>query len=572
MSQEKIGISISPGFSTGTALLINQAKTLVERRKIKRKEIIQEINRFQKAVEISKEEVSAIRLEKDSSYKIERIEILDFNILILEDEILAGEVIDTIRRKLINAEWALNKVLTNKSKEFATVKDLYMQERLADFYYIAERITKNLRGNNDNIAEIKNNTIIVAHDLSPIDALKYCRTGKIKGILTDLGGTTSHTAIIARSMGIPTIMSLINISTSIEPGQKIYVDGYKGIVKWKVNKTEMTELEDLRSKYSLLQENLFEFSKLSGETKDNKIISIKANIEIPSEVKMAHKYGAEGIGMYRTEFLFTRKEQFPTLDEQTHDYKELFQNNLFNEVTIRTLDIGGDKIHDYYHQENNPALGLRGIRYSLANKEVFETQLRAILNVVEEENKKIRILIPMISTITEVDTSIEIINTLKQSIVKNHDNVLIGVVIETPSAAFLVKEISEKIDFISIGTNDLIQYTLAADRTNENLDSITSPFQPSVLRMLDFIIKNVPKDKYVSVCGEMANDINCLPIFVGLGVNELSMNYYSIPKIKSVLRGLEFNECKNAFNKSLEQTSPFKAKEVLSELITNNKF
>ena len=164
-------------------------------------------------------------------------------------------------------------------------------------------------------------------------------------------------------------MSLINISTSIEPGQKIYVDGYKGIVKWKVNKTERTALEDLRSKYSLLQENLFEFSKLSGETKDNKIISIKANIEISSEVKMAHKYGAEGIGMYRTEFLFTRKEQFPTLDEQTHDYKELFQNNLFNEVTIRTLDIGGDKIHDYYHQENNPALGLRGIRYSLANKD-----------------------------------------------------------------------------------------------------------------------------------------------------------------------------------------------------------
>jgi len=186
MSQEKIGISISPGFSTGTALLINQAKTLVERRKIKRKEIIQEINRFQEAVEISKEEVSAIRLEKDSSYKIEHIEILDFNILILEDEILAGEVIDTIKRKLINAEWALNKVLTNKSKEFATVKDLYMQERLADFYYIAERITKNLRGNSDNIGEIKSNTIIVAHDLSPIDALKYCRTGKIKGILTDL--------------------------------------------------------------------------------------------------------------------------------------------------------------------------------------------------------------------------------------------------------------------------------------------------------------------------------------------------------------------------------------------------
>ena len=180
-----------------------------------------------------------------------------------------------------------------------------MQERLADFYYIAERITKNLRGLNQDPFEIKNNTILVAHDLSPIDALKYCKDGKVKGILTDLGGATSHTAIIARSLGIPTIMSLVNISTSIEPGQRIYVDGYKGRAKWKVNRDEKNELADLKNKYSSLQKNLFEFSKLTGETKDKKIISIKANIEISSEVKMAQKYGAEGIGMYRTEFLFT---------------------------------------------------------------------------------------------------------------------------------------------------------------------------------------------------------------------------------------------------------------------------
>ena len=257
MSIEKNGLPISPGFSVGNALLINQAKTIVKKKKIKNHEVIREVNLFQAAVEESKNEINKMKLNDDNQYKIEHIEILDFNILILEDEILAGEVIDTITKKQINAEWALNKVLVNKSKEFSFVKDLYMQERLADFYYIAERITKNLRGLNQDPLEIKNNTILVAHDLSPIDALKYCKDGKVKGILTDLGGATSHTAIIARSLGIPTIMSLVNISTSIEPGQRIYVDGYKGRAKWKVNRDEKNELADLKNKYSSLQKNIF---------------------------------------------------------------------------------------------------------------------------------------------------------------------------------------------------------------------------------------------------------------------------------------------------------------------------
>ena len=379
MSEERNGIAISPGFSVGNALLINQAKTIVEKRKIKTNEIIKEVNKFQSAVEASKDEIRKMKLDIDDEYKIEHIEILDFNILILEDEILASEVIELITKKNINAEWALNDVLTNKSKEFAFVKDLYMQERLADFYYLAERITKNLRGLNQSLIEIKNNTILVAHDLSPIDALKYCKNGRVNGILTDLGGTTSHTAIIARSLGIPTIMSMINISTSVQPGQRIYVDGYKGKAKWKINKNEKLELETLKNDYISFQKNLFEYSKLSGQTKDNRTISIKANIEISSEVKMATKYGAEGIGMYRTEFLFTSKENFPSLEDQYEDYLELFKGDLFNEVTIRTLDIGGDKIQDYTHIENNPALGLRGIRYSLANMNIFETQLNAIL-------------------------------------------------------------------------------------------------------------------------------------------------------------------------------------------------
>ena len=564
MSEERNGIAISPGFSVGNALLINQAKTIVEKRKIKTNEIIKEVNKFQSAVEASKDEIRKMKLDIDDEYKIEHIEILDFNILILEDEILASEVIELITKKNINAEWALNDVLTSKSKEFAFVKDLYMQERLADFYYLAERITKNLRGLNQSLIEIKNNTILVAHDLSPIDALKYCKNGRVNGILTDLGGTTSHTAIIARSLGIPTIMSMINISTSVQPGQRIYVDGYKGKAKWKINKNEKLELETLKNDYISFQKNLFEYSKLSGQTKDNRTISIKANIEISSEVKMATKYGAEGIGMYRTEFLFTSKEHFPSLEDQYEDYLELFKGDLFNEVTIRTLDIGGDKIQDYTHIENNPALGLRGIRYSLANMNIFETQLNAIFKVINNKNKKIRILLPMISNLDELDRSLQTIDKIKNDYSISSNLFSVGVVIETPSAVLMIKEICERVDFISIGTNDLIQYTIAADRTNETLEDILSHYQPSVLRMLKLITSQVPEDTYVTICGEMANDINCLPLFIGMGIRELSMNYYSIPRIKGVIHDLSYKDCNIILNQCLELTSP---KEIKHELI-----
>ena len=351
-------------------------------------EIFNEISRLQAAVEKSIDEVSNLKHNSDYGLKSEHIDILDFNILILEDEILASEVIQKIKNDSINAEWALNDVLTSKSKNFANIKDIYMQERLADFYYIGERIVKNLRGANDHSLEIKNNSILVAHDLSPIDTLKYCQSDKVKGILTDLGGTTSHTAIIARSLSIPAIMSLHDISHTLKPGQRAYVDGYKGIVTWKTNKEQKVQMESLRNEYLLLEENLLEFSKLNGHTNDGVRVSVKANIEITSELNSAIRYGAEGIGMYRTEFLFTSKDRFPTEDEQFEDYKKLLNTNQFNEATIRTLDIGGDKVKNLNIEESNPALGLRGIRYSLANIEIFERQLRAIFRVCAEEEKE----------------------------------------------------------------------------------------------------------------------------------------------------------------------------------------
>ena len=565
MSISKKGISVSPGFSIGNIVLINQARTIVDKKKINKNKIYHEINRLQKAVENSIREIS--ELKKSSNYKLksEHIDILDFNILILEDEILASEVIQKIKKELINAEWALNSVLTEKSKNYSKVKDIYMQERLADFYYIGERIIKNLRGTSDNLLELPKNSILVAHDLSPVDALKYCKNKNVIGLLMDLGGATSHTAIIAKSLSIPAIMSLGDISQVLQPGKKVYIDGYKGIVTWQLKKEEKDEILKLKDEYNIIEENLLEFSKLPSKTKDGIEILIKANIEITSELSSAIRYGAQGIGMYRTEFLYTTNERFPTEDEQFEDYKKLFNTNSFDSVTIRTLDIGGDK-NFFQKDEINPAMGLRGIRYSLTNTETFIDQVKAIFRVCIDTKKKIRILLPMVSVLDEIIEA--------KSIIENLGNLSganglfeIGVVIETPSAAIMSKEISEIVDFISIGTNDLVQYILAADRNNEEVRPILNYYQPAVIRIIKDIVRRVQKDTYISICGEMANDILSLPLFIALKINELSMNCHSIPIIKSVINELEYDECKSAFDRCLQMNKSIDINTILKQLI-----
>ena len=366
----------------------------------------------------------------------------------------------------------------------------------------------------------------------------------------DLGGATSHTAIIAKSLSIPAIMSLGDISQVLQPGKKVYIDGYKGIVTWQLKKEEKDEILKLKDEYNIIEENLLEFSKLPSKTKDGIEILIKANIEITSELSSAIRYGAQGIGMYRTEFLYTTNERFPTEDEQFEDYKKLFNNNSFDSVTIRTLDIGGDK-NFFQKDEINPAMGLRGIRYSLTNTETFIDQVKAIFRVCVDTKKTIRILLPMVSVLDEIIEA--------KSIIENLGNLSganglfeIGVVIETPSAAIMSKEISEIVDFISIGTNDLVQYILAADRNNEEVRPILNYYQPAVIRIIKDIVRRAQKDTYISICGEMANDILSLPLFIALKINELSMNCHSIPIIKSVINELEYNECKMAFDRCLQ--------------------
>lgn len=425
-----------------------------------------------------------------------------------------------------------------------------MKERLADIYYLSERILRNLRGKNNAIPYLAADSILIAHDISALDVVGYVKYHAI-GIATDIGALTSHSGIVAKSLGIPTVMGLEDITLRASPGDSIFVDGFRGIVILNPEKEEYEEFKVRKKDYKTLEKKLIEYARLPGRTADGVQVSVQANVEILEELDLVLSYGAEGIGMYRTEFLFTKSVYFPDEDEQVENYSQIVAAMNSATVTIRTLDIGGDKFPDGLEPSKklNPALGLRGIRFSLKDKDTFKTQIRSILR--SDGGQKIRILIPMVSKLSEIiETKIIIMDTARELDTKTPWE--IGVMIETPSAALIASEISEEVDFLSIGTNDLIQYTLAVDRINEHVSYLYTPFHPAILRLISSVVKSAhDKNIPVGVCGEMASQLSCIPLLVGMGVDELSVNAHSIPKVKKLLNAISHKEAKRILRKSL---------------------
>ena len=541
MRVERKGIPISTGIALGRVVLFDRSKMIVERTAIDEKHIEPEKERFLSAVRESKEQIVSIKEKLESADTGEHLQILNINIMMLEDELLSAEVIRFIETESVNAEWAVNSVLSKKSEAFKNIEDVYMKERLADIYYMGERILRNLHGISDEIPELARDSVLVAHDISAIDVVGYAKH-HITGIATDIGASTSHSAIVAKSLGIPTVMGLEDITLRASPGDTIYIDGYKGTVILTPDEGEREEFRSRRSSYIALEKKLLDYAKLPGRTLDGREIKVNANIEIIEELNHAMCYGAEGIGMYRTEFLFTKSVYFPDEEEQLKNYRKVMSALNSPLVTIRTLDIGGDKFPAGMEPSNriNPALGLRGIRYSLKDEDTFRTQIRAILRA--SRGGKVRILIPMVSRLGEITDSKRIISEIARE-TGTDDSWEIGVMIETPSAAILASDISEEVDFLSIGTNDLIQYTLAVDRINDHVSYLYTPFHPAILRLIKGIVESAHKKGIpVSVCGEMASQLSCVPLLVGMGVDELSMNTHSIPKVKKLLNTITEKE------------------------------
>jgi len=544
------GIGASPGIVVGKAYLVERFKVRLPQKQIASDRVEEEVKRFLNAIQESQNQLTEIK-EKILDPEVRKHSfILDVHSMILNDEMLLQDTVGTIRKKKVNAEWALDLTLEKLDTAFKAIEDEYLRERSSDLHYVAARIFRNLLGKkHDDIARIKGKVIVVAHDLSPADTLQM-NLEHVAGFITDIGGKVSHTAILSRSLGIPAVVGLEVATSLINGGDQLIIDGETGEVV--INPTEEVSKSFLERKRRtrLIEREALKYASLPAETRDGVRVRLQANIEMVEEISSSKMHGAEGIGLYRTEILYLNRKDLPTEEEHFRTYRRLVESIYPSTATIRTLDIGGDKFLPDYSKSNelNPALGLRAIRFSLKETEIFKTQLRGILRA--STHGKLRILLPMISGIEEIRQTKTILEEVKKSLTRAKipfdETIQIGAMIEIPSASDIADILAKEVDFFSIGTNDLIQYALAVDRINEHVSYLYEPLHPAVLRIIRWVVRSghqagIP----VAICGEMAAEPAYAVVLLGLGLDELSMNPVSIPKVKRVLRMSRFEESRS---------------------------
>jgi phosphotransferase system enzyme I (PtsI) len=564
------GISASPGICIGKAYLVDrEGVDIVKRYHILESGLQNEKNRFKKAVKQSKEELNDIIANTSEGLR-QHSDILNSHILLLQDKMFFDRTLETIERERVNAEWALKKVQANVMAMFQDISDPYLKDRAMDVVHVSERIMMHLAGvNSVNIADIDKRVILVANDLSPAQTSQI-NLERIKGFVTVRGGITSHTSIIARTLGIPAVQGVAEATTRIHTDDIIIVDGSVGHVV--INPTEQTLVmhEERQERFESFRASIARISHRPAETTDGLRIRVMGNIEQPEQVVSVLDNGGEGIGLYRTEFQYLARARFPEENELFEKYRDVVEVMPSAPVTIRTLDINGDKaVHSSNLVESNPVLGLRAIRYCLQRPEVFQTQLRAILRAATFGD--VRVLFPMISTFEELTASKKMLEQAMESLDKSsiefNRDIPVGVMIEVPSLAIMADRIAPEVDFFSIGTNDLIQYSLAVDRANKNVAHLYNPLHPAVLRLLKFV-SDAAKDHKIQLfmCGEMASDPFNLPILMGLGLDELSMNPQAIPMAKNVIRTLSAAETRPLLETALMRTTAKDVEDLVREV------
>ncbi|MEN8211097.1 MAG: phosphoenolpyruvate--protein phosphotransferase [Thermodesulfobacteriota bacterium] len=548
------GISGSPGICIGKAYIVDkEGVDLIKRYWITDAQVVKEIDRFKHAVAKAKSDHAKIidSLDEDLG---ENLNILETHMVLFKDKMLYGKTIDTISNEKINAEWALRKVSRKVKAMFKEIDDKYLQARVNDIVQVSDKIMSYLVGAQDiKISDINKRVILVAHDLSPADASQI-QLERIKGFVTDRGGKDSHTSIVAKSLKIPSVFGLGTATTSVKNDDILIVDGSSGTLIINPDEDTLFQYEDRMTKFSEYMADLQRQSHLPAVTKDGIALNLMANIELVEEIVGAKDYGAEDIGLFRTEFLYLDLKRFPTEDELLYKYKELVELMSPNSVTIRTLDINGDKVNPYLTtiEEANPSLGLRAVRFCLENQDIFITQLKAILRAAAFGN--IKLLIPMISCVEEIIQVKEVMSKavleLEQENKVFNKDIPFGAMIEVPSAVMMAEHLAEHVDFFSIGTNDLIQYSMAIDRRNRRVAHLYQALNPAVLKMIQMIFDAAEKKNIELVmCGEMAGDPINIPVLVGMGLRNFSMNSASIPVVKKLIRDLDTTKARKSVKK-----------------------
>ncbi len=545
------GIGVSSGIAIGEAYIVERgAVEPAQYCYLDAREAEGEIERFKNALKESRDQLTRIKkkMEEDKRGK-EHIRIIDAHLMILRDNMLINDTVKVIKDEKVNAEWALKTVLKDLMEYFNKMDDEYLRERSTDIEHIVNRVLTNLMGRkHESVADIKTPSIIIARDLAPSDTAQMVK-GMVLSFLTDVGGRTSHTAIMARSLEIPAVVGLESITRKVENGDTIIVDGTTGTVIVNPSESVVEVYRRRKERYENYGKALFHYRDLPCETKDGRRIRLVGNMEIIEEIDSLTEHGAEGIGLYRTEFLYLNRKDLPTEDEHVRAYKQVIKRMAPHPVVIRTLDIGADKPISGADQakEINPAMGLRAIRFCLRNTDIFKVQLRGILRA--SATGKIKIMFPMISGIDELRRAKTLLEEAKEELAaegKSFDkNIEIGAMIEVPSAAIIADLIVREVNFVSIGTNDLLQYTLAIDRVNEHVAYLYEPFHPAVLRIIKTVADAAAKaGVLVGVCGEMAGEPEYALILVGLGIEQLSMNAFSILRVKRLIRSINYTEAK----------------------------
>ena len=570
------GFTAGKGIAIGRAHLILRGMTEVPQYNIIADELAAETTRFDNAIKASRRQLEQLRSAIPENAPTELGAFISLHLMLLTDATLSREPADIIQEQKINAEWALKLQTDKLSQQFDEIDDAYLRERKQDMLQVVERIHNNLVGQSNELnleTNLLEDTVLIAHDLSPADTVHF-KEQRIAGFVTDAGGPTSHTAILGRSLDIPSVIGLRNARDLISENEWVIVDGINGVLIINPDDTVLAEYRGHMREYKNRKRALNKLKKTAATTEDGLNIELLANIESTEDIKQLHGAGADGVGLFRSEYLYLNRDTLPTEDEQYEVYSTLIKKLKGKQLTIRTVDLGVDKNPRWFGQNAtpngslNPALGLTGIRLCLAEPVMFRTQMRAILRAAAQG--KVNMMWPMIASLTELKQCMVHFETAKRQLAERgeeYGDVSLGCMIEIPSAALTVGSLLKLVDFISIGTNDLIQYTLSVDRGDDSVSHLYQPGHPAVLKLLQHIIRTANRmGKSVSVCGEMAGDSTYTRLLLGMGLRRFSMNPSNLLTIKDIVLRSHTGRLEEESAKLMRNEDPEKTDKLIKEL------